>query len=88
MKGQSKKWDSIAHGYISDVVTMAHNFVTDLFRYTCLDERVRVGLASILMDGLLERYKKASTHVEFILQVERSGNPITLNHYFNDGLEN
>jgi hypothetical protein len=55
MKEQSKKWDSIAFGYISDVVTVTHTFVTDLLRHTCPDERVRNGLASMLMDGLLER---------------------------------
>ncbi|CAG8976279.1 hypothetical protein HYALB_00011764 [Hymenoscyphus albidus] len=68
MKEQSKKWDSIAFGYISEVVTVTHTFVTDFLCHTCSDERVRTGLASILMDGLLERYRKAFAHVEFILQ--------------------
>jgi hypothetical protein len=87
MKEQSKKWDSIALGYISDVVTIVHNFVTELLRVICPDERVRNGLTSLLIDGLLERYKKAIAQVEFILQVERSEKPATQNHYFNDTLE-
>ncbi|KAF4629777.1 hypothetical protein G7Y89_g8365 [Cudoniella acicularis] len=87
MKEQSQKWDSIALGYISDVIAIAHGFVTDLLRHTCPDKRVQTGLSSLLMDGLVERYKRAFAQVEFVLQVERSGNPMTLNHYFNDNLE-
>lgn len=86
-KEQSRKWDDIASGYISDVIAVAHNFVTDLIPHICPDERVRAGLTSVLMDGLVERYKTALTQVEFILQVERSGRPMTFNHYFNDNLE-
>ncbi|OBT86907.1 hypothetical protein VE02_04368 [Pseudogymnoascus sp. 03VT05] len=87
MREQSKKWNGISLGYISDVVTITHNFVTELLRLTCPDERVRNGLTSILMDGLLERYKSAVGQVEFVLQVERSEKPATQNHYFNDTLE-
>jgi flagellin-like hook-associated protein FlgL len=87
MKEQSKKWDSIAFGYISDVVTVTHTFVTDLLRFACPDERIRTGLASMLLDELLDRYRRAFAHVDFILRVERLGHPMTLNHYFNDNLE-
>ncbi|TVY58278.1 Interferon-induced GTP-binding protein Mx2 [Lachnellula cervina] len=86
-KEQSQKWDGIALGYISDVIAITHTFVTNMLHHTCPDERIRTGLSSLLMDGLMERYKKALTQVEFVLQVERSGNPMTLNHYFNDNLE-
>jgi hypothetical protein len=87
MREQSKKWNGIALGYISDAVTIVHKFVTELFGLICLDERVRDGLISILMDGLLERYKNAVAQVDFVLQVERSEKPATQNHYFNDTLE-
>jgi hypothetical protein len=87
MREQSKKWDGIALGYISDVVTIVHSFVTRLLQVICPDERVRTGLTSLLVDGLRERYKKAIAQVEFILQVERSEKPATQNQYFNDTLE-
>lgn len=87
MREQSKKWSSIALGYISDVVTIVHNFVTELLQLICPDERVRNGLTSLLVDGLLKRYKKVISQVEFVLQVERSEKPATQNHYFNDTLE-
>ena len=87
MKEQSKKWSSIALGYVSDVVTIVHSFVTELLPLICPDERVRNGLTTLLMDGLLERYRRAVTQVEFVLQVERAEKPATQNHYFNDTLE-
>ncbi|CZS92510.1 related to vacuolar sorting protein VPS1, dynamin, and related proteins [Rhynchosporium agropyri] len=87
MREQSKKWNSIAVGYISDAVTIVHNFITNLLQVVCVETRVRNGLISLLIDGLLERYKKAIAQVEFVLQVERSEKPATQNHYFNDTLE-
>ncbi|MCJ1386401.1 hypothetical protein MMC17_009527 [Xylographa soralifera] len=88
MKSQSSKWNGLALGYISDIVTIAHSFIFDLLRLLCPNERVRSGLISVLMDELVERYKKAFDQIKFILHVERTGTPMTLNHYFNDNLEN
>ena len=87
MKRQSMKWKSLALGYIADIVTMAHTFVIDLLRAVCPIERVRIGIMSLLMDHLVERYKSAISHVNFLLKIELEGTPATLNHYFNDNLE-
>ena len=87
MKRQSMKWKSLALGYIADIVTMTHNFVTDLLRVVCPVERVQLGVMSLLSDQLLERYKSAIAHVHFLLEVELNGTPATLNHYFNENLE-
>lgn len=87
MREQSVKWNSLAFGYISDIVVMVHNFICESLEIVCPDERVRAGLSSRLADCLLEKYKRANSNVEFILDVERSGTPATLNHYFNDNLE-
>jgi hypothetical protein len=87
MRKQSVNWTGLAFGYISDIVTMAHTFICDLLKILCPDERVRAGLSSGLAENLLAKYKKAFSFVEFLLEVERSGTPTTLNHYFNDNLE-
>ena len=87
MKAQSSKWEEIALAYISDVVTMAHTFIVDLFRLVCPNLRVREGLMSILMDDLMAKYKTAFDSARLLLRLERMGTPITLNHYFNDNLE-
>ena len=77
----------IAIGYIKDVISMAHTFIRDLLRIVCLDLRVREALMAVLMDELLVKYKAALDHVHFLLHVERTGTPATLNHYFTDNLE-
>lgn len=40
MKRQSRKWKSLALGYIADIVTLTHTFVIDLLRVVCPIERV------------------------------------------------
>lgn len=87
MKTQSANWESVALGYVTDVISMAHAFISDLLKLICPDQRVREGLMSVLMDELFLRYKEAIKHVHFLLFVERVGTPATLNHYFNDNLE-
>ena len=87
MKRQSMKWKSLALRYIADIVTMTHNFVTDLLRVVCPVKRVQLGVMSLLSDQLLERYKSAIAHVHFLLEVELNRTPATLNHYFNENLE-
>ncbi|TQB69135.1 hypothetical protein MPDQ_002318 [Monascus purpureus] len=87
MKKQSQKWEPFALGYISDVIVMVHDFITKVLKLSCHDDRVCRNLLSFLMDNLVEKYKKASEQVEFLLHIERTGMLKTLNHYFNDNLE-
>ena len=84
---QSKKWDGLALAYISDVIRVVHSFANDLLSALCPDQRVRSNLWTLIIDELLERYKKAMSHTHFILRVERKGTPLTANHYFNDNLQ-
>lgn len=86
MKKISNQWTDISLGYVSDAVTQVHKFVTALLSIVCPDDRMRAGLMSILMDGLLLRYKRAMDQVEFVLQVERHQNPATQNPSFSDQL--
>lgn len=87
MKRQSKKWEGVSLGYISDAVATVHRFILRLLQSLCADERVRTNLLSILMDDLVGKYKKALDQVSFLLFVERGGTPMTENHYFSDNLE-
>ena len=83
----SANWDGMALGYISDLITLTHYFTLNVLQGICVDESVLNGLTSALMELLLARYQRAIDHVKFILQVEREGTPLTLNHYFNENLE-
>lgn len=87
MKLQSGKWQSLALGYISDIVVITHRFVTDLLDVLCPISRVRHGIESLLMDSLIEKYSKAVSHVKFLLEIELNGTPATLIHHFNDNLQ-
>ena len=86
-KQQSAHWDDLALGYISDVICLVHRFHEDLLRSCCSDERVLMGIESVLSDHLMKRYKSAIDHVNFVLFTERDGTPLTTNHYFANNLE-
>lgn len=87
MKVQTTKWTAIALGYISDIATIVHRFIERVLESICSEAQVKSELLSTLMDGLTERYNQAIDQVRFLLYVERTGTPMTLNHYFNDTLE-
>lgn len=81
------KWEHLAHGYISDIIALAHSFVAKTLRILYSDNRTWCGLVSVLKEHLVKKYQDASDMTEFILQVERPRTPMTLNHCFNDNLE-
>lgn len=86
-KKQSSNWEALALCYISDIISHIHDFILDLTSSLCSDKQVQKGIMSVIMDSLMECYKKSLDHARFILGVERAGTPLTLNHYFNDSLE-
>ncbi|KAB8238233.1 uncharacterized protein BDW43DRAFT_154347 [Aspergillus alliaceus] len=66
MKKQSLKWTSLANGYISDVMAIVHEFILRALILASPDARVCHNLRSILLENLLERYKKAVDEVAFL----------------------
>ena len=84
---QSANWESLALGYVEDIVSLVHSFTVDLLAKICKDPRARQALHLVLLDHLTDRYKKSIDHTKFLLTVERSGTPMTMNHYFADNLE-
>lgn len=86
-KKQIANWSDLTLGYVSDIVSIVHKYSIVLIAAICEDQRVQSALMSMLMDGLIERYKKSIDHAKFILYVERVGTPQTANHYFADNLE-
>lgn len=87
MKIQSARWEGLALGYISDLISMAHTFIIDLLQLICPDVRVRDSLMSVMMEELMVKYKGALDHVRFLLHIERMGRPLTLNPGFHQKLE-
>lgn len=87
MKSQSTKWVALAKGYISDIIIMVHEFIARALNRACPDARLCHNVQLFLMDRLLETYQKGIAKVDFLLFVERTGTPTTLNHYLNDTLD-
>jgi len=88
MKTQSVNWEKLAMGYVSDVIVLVHNFVTDLLKEVCLDEQVRETLHAVLLEGLMEFYNKSISFTNLILTVERAEVPSTMDNSFAMNLHN
>lgn len=68
---QSANWNTLALGYIHDLVAVVHCYTVDVLSLICKHERIRKGLISVLLENLIERYAKGIEHVEFLLECER-----------------
>lgn len=87
MKKQCFKWSDISLGFVGDVITLLHRFVETALDVICTDSTVRESLGTKLSDDLLARYHNAIARTKFLLEVEQSDIPVTMNHYFNDNLQ-
>ncbi|RAK77758.1 dynamin family protein [Aspergillus fijiensis CBS 313.89] len=85
---QTIKWQSIALGYLSDIIVVVHKFIMRNLEISLADRRVFRNLLPHIMGGLLEVYKEAMEHVRLLLCIEREGTLKTLDRYFNDHLQN
>ena len=83
----SIKWEDLVGRYVTKVIVTVHHFYNILLTRLCPEERVMNALWSLLLDELLQRYRKLIEHVQFILRTERSGNLLTTNHYFSETLD-
>jgi hypothetical protein len=84
---QSKNWEDLTNAYIADIVFFVHDFTFKALAHVCPDEGVRSGLWSVLQERLVDRYRAAVQHVDFIIRVERFGTPLTTDPYFNENLQ-
>jgi len=87
MKKQSLKWEALAMGYVSDIITMVHKFIVDLLEHLCPERSIRQELMVILTEQLAVQYTRAIEHVMFLLQNECAENPGTLNQEFTKNLD-
>ncbi len=74
--------------YVSKAIVLVHKYVRTLLGELCADEGVREQLWDLLLrDALCERYQAAIDHARFLIKLERSEPPATLNHFFNSNVE-
>jgi hypothetical protein len=87
LKKQSAKWPSLAEGYICDIISMVHTFITKALTISCRDRRLGQNILSFLLDDLTDKYRQALSTTDFLLRIEREGTPMTQNHYLNSNLQ-
>jgi hypothetical protein len=74
--------------YVSRSILLVHQFIDQTLREVCSDQDVRREIWNDhLLEELQKAYSRAMDHARFLLSVERQGRPYTLNHYFNDNLQ-
>ena len=83
---QSIKWRTMTRGYLEDIILYVHDFICKLMEHVCKEERTRSGLMLILLEKFVDQYKVAIKHVEFLLEVELDGMPLTKNPSFEENL--
>ncbi|KAK7750309.1 hypothetical protein SLS62_007716 [Diatrype stigma] len=87
-KEQSAKWEVITLSYIGHVILMVHHFISEVIREICPDPKVFSQLWDyFLLEELQKSYTRAMDQAKWLLEIEREGNPMTMNHYFNDNLQ-
>ncbi|KAH9887112.1 P-loop containing nucleoside triphosphate hydrolase protein [Xylariomycetidae sp. FL2044] len=87
-KEQSKAWIPITLTHMKKIIDLIHHFMYEIMKEICPDTRVRDELWNgFLLDEYRASYVKAIGHAKLLLEIEQDGDPMTLNHYFNDTLQ-
>ncbi|KAI5919870.1 P-loop containing nucleoside triphosphate hydrolase protein [Camillea tinctor] len=85
---QTKKWEPITLWHISQAIICVHHFIYTTIKDICPDSKVQEALwDGFLLDQLQSSYRKAFGHAKYLLEIEREGQPFTMNHYFNSNLQ-
>ena len=84
----STKWEPLVLDHVSKAIAIVHDFFYQTLSELCHDKNVLDQLWDmVLRDELCSRYQKAMDHTRSLLEIERDGLLITLNHYFNSTLQ-
>jgi hypothetical protein len=79
---QSRAWGFHAQNHVTKVIHKIHHFNHKVLQYCCNDDALCGQLWDKLLQPLLPSYEKALQQVSFLIQIERHGNLMTMNHYF------
>ncbi|KAK2035020.1 interferon-induced GTP-binding protein Mx1 [Colletotrichum zoysiae] len=87
-KEQSKKWKPLVLQHVSRAIIIVHNVIGHMLRSECPDRNTFEELHdNFLFPKLRVAYQRVMEHVQFLIDVGLSGQPYTLNHYFNSNLQ-
>ncbi len=79
---QSRAWGFHAQNHVTKVIHKIHHFNYKVLQYCCNDDALCARLWDKLLQPLLPSYEKALQQASFLVEVERHGNMMTMNHYF------
>lgn len=84
---QAQKWREYAKMHIKTVIAVIDHFLRSLLSQCCSDKEVAHQLwENAMHDQLIDAYKRALAHAEFLVDSELLGRPYTYNHYFKENL--
>ncbi|CRG86094.1 Interferon-induced GTP-binding protein Mx1 [Talaromyces islandicus] len=84
---QSVKWKDITMAYLSDTIAVTHRFIYGALFELCANVKVRDNIWRSIEDEVKIRHRAAMDHALFLVSIEQSQTPYTLNHYFNENLQ-
>lgn len=83
----SLPWKRLARAHVEAAIQHLHSFIHGLLRHICPDTVVVDTLWERIVPKLLQSYQLSLEHASFLVNVERNGKLITVNHYFADNLQ-
>lgn len=83
---QSRAWGFYAQNHVTTVIRKIHHFIHKVLQYCCNDDTLCERLWDKLLQPLLSSYEKALQQASFLVEIERHGNMMTMNHYFADNV--
>lgn len=86
LRQQTCKWTSHTLYYVSRVIYKIHEFLINALEVVCPDKRAREELLSQISEDVVARYETSLQQARFLVNVERNGNPYTLNGLFRSKL--
>jgi len=83
---QSRAWGYHAQNHVTSVIRKIHHFIHKVLQYCCNDDALCERLWGKLLLPLLPSYEKALQQASFLVEIERHGNLMTMNHYFAENI--
>ncbi|KAI3549333.1 interferon-induced GTP-binding protein Mx1 [Colletotrichum filicis] len=88
-KEQTQRWAPLVLKHVSQVIVVIHKFIRITLQRKCEGDSNTFEMLHdhLLLPKLRAAYQRALDHAQFLLEVELSGQPYTMNHYFDSNLQ-
>jgi hypothetical protein len=83
---QSRAWGFHAKNHVTKMIHKIHHFIHKVLQYCCNDDALCGRLWDKLVQPLLPSYEKALQQASFLVEIERDGHLMTMNHYFAENI--